>query len=37
MGEDVVRVHRGILLGYEKERNPIICSNIDGPRDDHTQ
>ena len=26
----------GILLSHKKEQNNTICSNTDGPRDDHT-
>ena len=35
--EDVVHTYNGILLSYKKERNNAICSNIDGPRDCHTE
>ena len=28
--------HRGLLLSHKKERNNAICSNMDGPRDCHT-
>ena len=27
--------HTGILLSHKKEWNHAICSNMDGPRDDH--
>ena len=30
-------IYNGILLSHEKEGNNAICSNTDGPRDDHTQ
>ena len=33
--EDVVHIHNGILLSHKKEWNNVICSNMDGPRDDH--
>ena len=33
--EDVVHVYNGILLSHKKEQNFAICSNTDGPRDDH--
>ena len=35
--EDVVYIHDGILLSHNKEWNNAICSNMDGPRDDHTK
>ena len=34
--ERVVHIHNGILLCLEKEDN-AICSNMDGPRDSHTE
>ena len=34
---DVVHTHNGMLLSQEKEWNDAICSNMDGPRDDHTK
>jgi len=33
----MVCVHSGILLGHKKEGNNTICSNMDGPRDYHTE
>ena len=30
-------IHNGILLSHKKEWNNAICSNMDGPRDDHTE
>ena len=33
--EDVAYIYNGILLGREKEGNPVIYSNIHGPRDSH--
>ena len=24
-------IHKGILLSHEKEGNPAICNNMDGP------
>ena len=30
-------VYNGILLSHKKEGNNAICSNMDGPRDDHTK
>ena len=35
--EDVVQIHNGILLSHKKEQNNAICSNVDGPRDCHTE
>ena len=35
--EDVVYIYNGILLSHKKERNNAICSNMDGPRDCHTE
>ena len=34
--ENVVYTHNGILLSHKKEWNIAICSNVDGPGDDHT-
>ena len=30
-------MHKGILLGHEKEQNIAIYSNMDGSRDYHTK
>ena len=30
-------VYNGILLNHKKEQNNAICSNMDGPRDCHTE
>ena len=30
-------INNGILLSHKKERNNAICSNMDGPRDRHTE
>ena len=30
------QTHNGILLSHKKEWNNAICSNVDGPRDYHT-
>ena len=35
--EDVVRMYNGILLSHKKEGNKTIHSNMDGPRDCHTE
>ena len=35
--EDVVHIYNGILLSHKKEWNFAIRSNMDGPRDCHTE
>ena len=35
--EDVVHIYNGILLSHKEEQNNAICSNMDGPRDCHTE
>ena len=36
--EDVVHIYNGILLSHLKqEQNNAICSDMDGPRDCHTE
>ena len=35
--EDVVYIYNGILPGHKKEWNNVICGNMDGPRDYHTE
>ena len=35
--EDVVHIYNGLLLSYKKEQNNAICSNVDVPRDCHTE
>ena len=35
--EDVVHIYNGILLSHKKERNRVICRDVDGPRDCHTE
>ena len=35
--EDVVHICNGILLSHEKEWTNAIWSNMDGPRDGHTE
>ena len=35
--KDVVHIHNGILLSYEKEINNGICSNVDVPRNYHAK
>ena len=34
--EDVVYICNGILLSHKKEQNWVICRDMDGPRDCHT-
>ena len=36
MDKDVIHIYNTILLGHKKEQNNAICSNVGGPRDDHT-
>ena len=33
----MVHIYNGILLSHKKEQNNVICSNMDGPRDCHTE
>ena len=33
----MVHIYRGLLLIHKKEQNHVICSNMDGPRDYHTE
>ena len=35
--EDAVHVYNGILLSHIKERNWVICWDVDGSRDCHTE
>ena len=35
--EDVLHIYNRILLSHKKEWNNVICSNMDGPRDCHTE
>ena len=35
--EDVVHIYNGILLRHKKEQKNAICSNMNGPRDCHTE
>ena len=37
MDKDGVHIYNGILLSHIKERNWIICRDMDGPRDCHTE
>ena len=33
----MVHVYNGILLSHKKEQNWVICNEVDGPRDYHTE
>ena len=33
----MAHTHHGILLSHKKEQNWVICSEVDGPRDCHTE
>ena len=35
--EDVVHTYNGLLLSHKKERNWVICRDVDVPRDCHTE
>ena len=35
--EDVVHIYNGILLSHKKEQNWVICRDMDGSRDCHTE
>ena len=35
--EDVVHIYNGILLSHKKVRNWVICRDVDGSRDCHTE
>ena len=35
--EEIMHIHTGILLNYEKGQNKAICNNMDGPGDYHTK
>ena len=35
--QDVVHIYNRVLLRHEKEQNNIICNNMNGPRDFHTE
>ena len=35
--EDVVHIYNGILLSHKKEWNWVICRDVDGPIDCHTE
>ena len=33
----MVHIHNGILLNHKKEQNCVICKDVDGPKDCHTE
>ena len=35
--EDVAHIYNGILLSHKKERNWVICNEVDGPTVYHTE
>ena len=35
--EDVVHIYNGVLLSHKKEWNWVICRDVGGPRDCHTE
>ena len=35
--EDVAHIYNGILLSHKKEGIWVICRDVDGPRDCHTE
>ena len=35
--KDVIHTYNGLLLRHKKERNWVICREVDGPRDYHTK
>ena len=35
--EDVAHIYNGILLSHEKKQNWVIYSEVDGPRDCHSE
>ena len=35
--DDVVHIYNGILFSHKKEQDNDIGSNMDGPRDGHTE
>ena len=37
MDKEAVYIYNGIILSHKKEWNNAICSNVDGPRDYHTE
>ena len=37
MDTNVVHIYNGILLSHKKECNWVICRDVDGSRDCHTE
>ena len=37
MDKEDVHIYNRIALSHKKEWSNVICSNMDGPRDDHTK
>ena len=35
--EDVVHIYNGTSLSHKNEQNWVICREVDGPRDCHTE
>ena len=35
--EDVINIYNGMLFSSEKEQNNTFCSNVEEPRDYHTE
>ena len=35
--EDMVRIYNVILLNHKKEWYRVVCRDVDGPRDYHTE
>ena len=35
--EDVVHIYNRILLSHKKEQNWVICRDVEGPRECHTE
>ena len=35
--EDVLHIYNGILLSHKREQNWVICRDVDGSRDCHTE
>ena len=35
--DDVIHMYNWILLSHKKEQNGVICRDVDGPRDCHTE
>ena len=35
--EEVVHIYNGVLLSHKTEQNTVICRNMDGHTDSHSQ